>query len=386
MTPLRDADHRSIGLDVIRSIAIILVLISHYTNNMSFWLHIQPSQRIFFSGDLGVELFFALSGFLIGRILLDLAARAPTWPNLLIFLLRRWMRTLPLYWLCLAVLALAFPPAAHLGHSLLHFASLTQNLTQPMPKDDWFAVSWSLTIEEWFYLLFGAGVILSARLIRKPWAFWVPLTLLLTVPPALRLSVPAFADWSSGFAKMVPFRLDEIGYGVVLAWLHARSHWIFRHTLLPLSLGIGLIAMTWFDWVPLPFRLYWALHYNAMILGCVLCLPAALRVRNLPRWLESVVRTVSRQSYALYLIHLTILVDVAQSLWWTHRISTGTAILLALALPFPVAGLLSRIIEQPIMRLRPAQRFQPSARPLSYGWAAGAAPTPVATPSTSLAP
>jgi len=185
------AGERAIGLDIVRSIAILLVMVSHYTNNVSFWFGIKPSNRVFFSGDLGVELFFALSGFLIGRILLDIADRDPSWRNLRVFLVRRWMRTLPLYWLWLIVIALAYPPAAHLGAYLLRFGTLTQNLDRPMTNDFWYAVSWSLTIEEWFYILFGVGVILATRLIRRPWAFWIPLLVLLTVPAAPVTCIPS---------------------------------------------------------------------------------------------------------------------------------------------------------------------------------------------------
>ena len=45
------------------------------------------------------------------------------------------------------------------------YGTLTQDLLAwPMPEDNWFGVSWSLTIEEWFYLLFSAIFLLSARL------------------------------------------------------------------------------------------------------------------------------------------------------------------------------------------------------------------------------
>jgi peptidoglycan/LPS O-acetylase OafA/YrhL len=47
-----------------------------------------------FVGDTGVEIFFALSGFLIGRILIGIAGARPAWSDLLVFLVRRAMRTL----------------------------------------------------------------------------------------------------------------------------------------------------------------------------------------------------------------------------------------------------------------------------------------------------
>lgn len=354
-----DADlrQRRIGLDLVRSAAILLVIVSHYAHNLLFWFGIHPPYRVYFSGDAGVELFFALSGFLIGRILLDIAERDPSWRNLWIFLVRRWMRTLPVYWLCLLALAATYPPTnGHVGDYVLRFGSLTQNFLHPMPDDDWFAVSWSLTIEEWFYLAFGTGVIVAMRLIRRKWAFWLPLLVLLVVPLALRLSVPAFADGASGLTKMAPFRMDEIGYGVVLAWVYDRKMRLFDHPVLLLLCGLGLIAATWLQELPVSPWLYASLRYNVTVIGCVMCIPAALRLQRVPCWLGATARTLSRQSYALYLIHLSVLLDIAQRYWWTHHISAVTAALIALTLPFALAELMSRYVELPIMRLRPPQQ------------------------------
>jgi peptidoglycan/LPS O-acetylase OafA/YrhL len=117
------------------------------------------------------------------------------------------------------------------------------------------------------------------------------------------------------------------------------THWTLEGLQLPLTfLPVSLI-----------------LRPTIMMLGCALCLPAAANLASLPRWLAWAARTVSRQSYALYLVHLTILVDVVQAFWTTHPETTLPAMAMALVLPFLVAELLCRGIEQPFMRLRPAQ-------------------------------
>src|ERR1700744_4520851 len=103
--PMQPTVHKSIlGLDLFRSVAILLVLFAHYTNNISFWMGYAPPWKVFFSGDVGVDLFFVLSGFLIGRLLLEIADTAASFENLWIFLVRRWLRTLPLYFLWLVFL------------------------------------------------------------------------------------------------------------------------------------------------------------------------------------------------------------------------------------------------------------------------------------------
>lgn len=347
---------RHFGLDLVRAIAILLVMLSHYSNNLLYWFNINGDRRAFFAGTLGVELFFVLSGFLIGQILLDIAWREPGWRSLAVFLVRRWMRTLPLYFLWLAVLLVVWPPAQGGAATVLRFATFTQNLLQPMPGDDWFAVSWSLAIEEWFYLLFGCALILTAALWRSRAAIWVPLVIFLIVPLILRLSVPAFADGSTHIQDMIVFRLDEIAYGVLMAELYRRNSWVFRHPFLPLCLGLLLIGRVWLGYrLFIPHRFAPALIYNYVVIGCALCLPAALRLRTVPRWLAIPVRGLSAQSYGLYIMHETILVDLAQGFWGRHIVSDVQAAAIALILPFLLSYLSFRFFETPLLRRRPAQ-------------------------------
>lgn len=354
MPPTTQHD-RVLGLDVMRSAAILLVIAAHCANNMSYWFGITPPSRLFFAGGLGVDLFFALSGFLIGRILIEIVARGASLRLLLAFLARRWLRTLPAYMTWLLTLAVLFPPAEGLPTYLLRFATLTQNLLQPMPADYWFAVSWSLTVEEWFYLCFGSGVVLCATTLRRRWALWLPLAALLAGPLLLRASAGPAEYYDAGYWKMVPYRLDEIGYGVIFAWLHARDSVVFRRPWLALALGLGLVGSAWFALLPIPFRAFVVLESNMTVLGCALCIPAALRLRGAPGWLAAPARHLSRLAYTLYLVHLTIIVDVAQALWWQQRISAPVAVVVAVLGMAAAAEALSRCIEQPFMRRRPPQ-------------------------------
>jgi peptidoglycan/LPS O-acetylase OafA/YrhL len=86
--------NRSFGLDLLRAIAISLVLLAHFVkafDKLGFW---------------GVELFFALSGFLIGKILWNSFNQNQyySFPLIINFWQRRWWRTIPNYWLFLLVM------------------------------------------------------------------------------------------------------------------------------------------------------------------------------------------------------------------------------------------------------------------------------------------
>ncbi len=343
---------RNAGLDLVRAIAVLLVMISHWANNIGAWYGVTAPLFVRDAGAVGVDLFFGLSGFLIGRILLDLVDRGPTWRAAGIFLLRRWMRTLPLYWLWLGVLILFLPPTA--GHHVLRrMILLLQNFAWPMPPNFFFAVSWSLTIEEWFYLGFGIALVATAMLFGRR-ALWPVLLAFIAGPLTLRFLVPAYHHWSNGLWHSVVFSLDQVAYGVVLARIWPRAGWLRRHTAPALMLGLVLIAGAWSDLL-IPSRLMPELSSTAMVVGGVLCLPAAMRLRVIPSWPGWLAARISAQSYALYLMHDTILVDIAQPLAFRHLIARPVAVAIALVLPFLLSWLSYRFIEAPLLALRPPQ-------------------------------
>jgi peptidoglycan/LPS O-acetylase OafA/YrhL len=187
------------------------------------------------------------------------------------------------------------------------------------------------------------------------------LTIFVLGPLALRL---ADFDWSERtweMAKQVSFRIDQIAYGVLMARLYAGRHWLFRHPWPALVAGLLLIGAAWINQLPVPVNLVPALLFNAVIIGCALCLPAALRLRRAAWWFAVPVRWVSTRSYALYIVHLTILVDFAQGqLWATGRLSATAAAAVAIVLPFVLAEVSYRCLEGPILRRRPHQDLAPA--------------------------
>src|ERR1700722_16417443 len=93
---------RNYGLDLLRAAAIGLVLISHFS--LVFVGLFDPNPVVQPAGFLGVELFFVLSGFLIGQILLRTVLVSPVLPTVKIFWSRRWFRTLPAYYVVITIL------------------------------------------------------------------------------------------------------------------------------------------------------------------------------------------------------------------------------------------------------------------------------------------
>lgn len=141
-------DKRIFGLDVLRSFAIIMVLLSH---SRIFFSASIDLQYLGLFGYYGVELFFVLSGFLIGGVLLRNINSKSSWLEILNFYIYRWMRTLPSYYLVLLIyIFVDIMNSGTYDFHLYHFVFL-QNFF--LSELNFFGVSWSLAIEEWFYLI-----------------------------------------------------------------------------------------------------------------------------------------------------------------------------------------------------------------------------------------
>jgi peptidoglycan/LPS O-acetylase OafA/YrhL len=155
--PLTASRHTP-ALDTVRVLAILLVVSFHYpSEGAPGWF-----ARIAGVGWVGVDLFFVLSGFLIGRQMLAPPAQGKE-PRLGNFWMRRVLRILPAYWVVLAVYVLV--PIAREAESMApvwKFLTFTQNIGL---EGGAFSHAWSLCIEEHFYLVLPLLVLmLSGRI------------------------------------------------------------------------------------------------------------------------------------------------------------------------------------------------------------------------------
>jgi peptidoglycan/LPS O-acetylase OafA/YrhL len=345
---------RSDGLDLVRSIAIMMVLVSHCGESFCYWYGVPaPAFLVSIWGFYGVELFFVLSGFLIGRLLIDIIASRPGPRSWAVFLIRRWMRTLPLYFLCLAILALVWPPTfwragyGQLPHVLPWYITLTQNLAWPMVSD-WFGATWSLTIEEWFYLTFSA-VLLAGAAATGPRFIWVALALFLGGPLLLRWNLPPDTDWGEVTRKVVIYRLDAIAFGTVIAQLAASGSRLTRRPVVLLCIGAAIVAAAFLRGQPRG-----VLIFDVVSIGFALTLPAAARAGKIWLWVAVPVRLISRQSYCLYLIHLPLL-EMISYYRAPYGLYAGVCVMMTPASLWLLSYLSYRWIERPVLAWRPKQ-------------------------------
>ena len=357
---------RSAGLDLVRAIAILLVLLGHCGAFFAWWYGIAFPWQLAVGGFYGVELFFVLSGLLIGRLLIDILDRGPTPRAWLVFMTRRWMRTLPLYFLWLFVLAAFWPPHGPEGRTLWRvlpwFVTMTQNLAWGR-VDSWFGVSWSLAVEEWFYLLSSALLFATAAWAGRHRALPITVGLFLVVPAVLRWRLAPGTDWDNVTEIAVIYRLDAIAFGVVVAWMSVRSARLLRHWRLLLALGVLMVAAAWHaEFDKLPQHIRQTFIFDVVSVGFALCLPAAMAARlHWLRWALPGIQAISRQSYAMYVTHLSLLefITYFRAIW---HIPTTVCVLIAVVAIWGLSYLSYRFFEAPILALRPRQHA-PSLRP-----------------------
>ncbi|MBI1789607.1 MAG: acyltransferase [Acidobacteria bacterium] len=357
------------GLDVLRALAIVLVLVAHYPKPGTGLL-----QRMLNFGWTGVDLFFVLSGYLIGGQLFAALGRGQQ-ISLRSFYLRRFLRTLPNYYLVLSVYALlpgvigTTPPAP-----LWKFLSFIQNFGVPSV----FTPSWSLCVEEHFYLLFPIIVLLIARSNLPGLALSAFASILIfgvvlrtgiwlstrpdLLPPAEGLQVFMGSLFFPSYC-----RLDGITLGVGLAALKHLRPAIWRQAMLhgnhllaaSLVCLLAAVVVLWKRYSLLGA----ALGFTLMSVSFALLTASVLSERvRLAGFRMPGARYVALLSYSIYLTHslaLDCAAGIAGRLNLTLQSLPGAAIAVLLILLF--SNLLYHVVEKPCLSLR--DRYFGSTRP-----------------------
>jgi peptidoglycan/LPS O-acetylase OafA/YrhL len=346
-------------LDLLRALAVSLVLASHGS-----WFFERPQQSAFanVTAVLGVEIFFVLSGFLVGGILFEQFKSEASWQSLLpSFWSRRWIRTLPNYYLFLGLNVLIYrhsglPPLAP------YFAFL-QNFASPIPP--FFPESWSLAVEELFYFLFPLVVMAFGRAYgRSTQAFvaagaFVFLLSLATRIGAVILFEPAMEE---GIRKVAIFRLDAIMSGVfayvVLRWIRpGHRPALLAAGLMILAFSVAILTR---PQVELDHSLFArTLLFNVLQLSIAMLLLWGFGRVDLPGAAGGGITALSKWSYSLYLVNMPVVI-VVHSCWPFERgIALATVVSAALygGICLVLAAGLYQYFERPILGWRDRKNF-----------------------------
>lgn len=357
-----DLTKRNSGLDLIRATAILLVLVGHFelisdtSMNYSFYK----------MGFYGVELFFVLSGFLIGQILIKTYQKGLNLSVIKTFWYRRWLRTLPLFLLIIVVRELFFNSSGQFHY--LHFFFLQMSI-KPLDYDTmWFGESWSLAVEEWFYLfvpfiflVFSVFKFKRKQVITIFLFFFVGFVIVRFLYLTRSTLLP---DYDTEIRKFTFLRLDSICIGVFLAYLKINFEDFYKlmsrkvvfigalliflslnfvgnilvydfvgEKLIPSTIGFSLLSFLLVMLIPFLENLKWNSKTKLGLL------------------IRPIVLYTSIFSYSIYLIHIPIYQSVVSNLhffslaWWIQ-------VILAIVIIYLLAYLLYFFFELPILKWR----------------------------------
>lgn len=280
---------------------------------------------VFTWGQWGVDLFFVLSGFLITGILLRTKDRPRFFLN---FYGRRALRIWPLYFTVLAVTIWLFPRIVQPQWSFWLFV---QNLVTNGHLYRPIAVTWSLAIEEQFYLAWPLVVYLAPRSLLKVTAITV-----IIGSPILRLFLGGFAPWVNLSANTFT-RLDGLAFGALLALL--AEEWdatrLRRLGYILLALGVMICATAHFAS---------ALLYTGIASLFAGAVAVSTFVPGVPA--PRVLTYTGKVSYALYLFHFYVF-----SMLYAMRPAWITLVC-GFALTLVLAYLSWHMLEQPFNNLK----------------------------------
>ncbi|MBV9009972.1 MAG: acyltransferase [Verrucomicrobia bacterium] len=377
---------RVFGLDLLRATAITLVYIAHgfgvLMPHLPWW-----AGFLGHFGFYGVEMFFVLSGFLIGAILIRLGERLRDAREVLAFYVRRWFRTLPLFLLFVLLNVILFAVVLHhhfTAGEIVSHALFLRNLTGSHLS--FFGESWSLAVEEWFYLLFPVALWIGLRTrYRFDQVLLAVAALFFLFSNAARVWTAADpqATWTEFQREGVFLRFDALMLGVFAAWLALRypGAWKKFSTICAVA-GLLLLALLYAslwrvrghsigvsadDFFARTFR------FTLVSLGFALLLPFAsgwkitgenVATRNVHR--------IALWSYALYLVHTPVVLLVStygppQPV--RSALEAGAIFAAQTALCLAISALLYRYYESRCTHLRDtvapavARRFAGSGRP-----------------------
>lgn len=352
-----------------RATAILMVVIGHcvwIVPERDSFIH----QLLVLSGFFGVEIFFVLSGFLIGKILYQLYLNSDfSLATVFYFLKRRWFRTLPNYFLVLVLNLLIASIVGYAALSWWKYFFFWQNLHTTMLP--FFPESWSLSVEEFAYLTLPFFLLISGSFIKpknKSLFFLGSVLVLIVIFFCAKIGYhittqnTTLTQWNLSLKAVVIYRLDSIFIGVLCSWLFYQFELLWKkYQVLVMGIGTLLFFFQFFvigylGWGIETHPWLWNVIYLPLLSVAVACfLPFLSEWKSSHLFWEKPIVWLSKISYSMYLLHYSvILLLMKQYLSYDAQDAFQIALFILgyFSITLILSSLLYRFYELPLMNLR----------------------------------
>ena len=339
--------NRYSSIDFLRFAAAYTVAITHLTIN-----HFQPNLELEIVSSMAVEVFFIISGFVLAPQIIRLATEN-IFSNYKIFLIRRWYRTIPLYVLSLLLTSLILNKFITLD--LVKYLLFIQNFFHLFVVEDYFSISWSLSVEEWVYIIFPLFLIIISFFfnLKKKNLIIASLFFIILIF-LIRFFFANHDDWGSDVRRIVLFRLDSIAFGFLLYFFKDlivnNKKNLFK--LFILFLIVSLITFKLFESNIEENLLYLKLisHYVIAIWGSSLLIFVYLLDKYIVnKFLIKMNFFLGKISYSTYLFHLLLIYIIGSF----NEINFEFFLVIFTVSQVLISIMLFNIIENPILKSRP---------------------------------
>ena len=353
-----------------RAVAILLVVFSH-----ALWITPEAKglvpDMLSLAGVMGVEIFFVLSGFLIGRIVYKIFVSDDfNFNKVKYFWVRRWFRTLPNYYLILIVnIIIAIYLGTELPKNLWQYFFFLQNFAWEMPL--FFTESWSLPIEEFAYiigplllyvLLFFKLNISKSKLFGFVTIFIILFFTITKIIYNFNTSGNDMIFWNGNLKAITLYRIDAIYFGVLVAYFSMVQSKIWKK-LSSLCFILGAIIFLGLNYV-IPTRqilidthpFFWNVLYLPInSIAIALCLPLLSQIKTAPKIISIPITTISIISYSMYLLHYSIVLQLLKYFIPSEGLSSFNVsiyISIYVIATIMLSYILYKVFEKPMMDIR----------------------------------
>ncbi|WP_444626177.1 acyltransferase family protein [Flavobacterium columnare] len=304
-------ENRIYGFDIIRTIALLSVLFGH-------GISIIPAEKntiYLYAVEFldGVFVFFILSGFLIGQLLIyTIENKSISIENLISFWKKRLLRTVPAYYFVL-ILLIILSLLSDFGFGnikLLLYFIFSQNIFQKHPF--FFGEAWTLSIEVWFYILIPLFVFATKKLLHfsdKNTMLFVSLFFISFGTLVRFLKMYAFEPIDATiidleFRKQVFTRIDSVTFGIIGAYIfrYYNKLWL-KNNIIYLAFGILIFLYTKFPIFPESKFYRLVLFYPLQSISFLLVLPFFSQIKKGSGLFFNIITTLSYVSFSIYLIN-----------------------------------------------------------------------------------